>query len=186
MTDDIAPLPLASWTHTPESIPEAGVKAERRATAEELAAITSALNILGAEEVVFAYGIKNAGGGAYRLSGRLSAKLVQACVVTLEPVAARIAEDVRVEFRPDEQTRRRAVDVLDEPMDLSADFERDEDIEPITGGRMEIGRIVFETLASALDLYPRKEGAVLDWKEPSGDPVKVSPFAALAKLKGKT
>ena len=52
---------------------------------------------------------------------------------------------------------------------------------------MNVGRVVFETLASAIDLYPRKDGAAFDWRAPEPDKAGVvSPFAALAKLKNKS
>ena len=60
------------------------------------------------------------------------------------------------------------------------------DIEPLEGHEIAIGRIVFETLAAALDPYPRKGDASFNWTEPDNpDEKKTSPFAVLAKLKGK-
>jgi len=178
--------PLASWSHTPESIPQGGLETKRAASADELKAIAGVLDLLALEALTVEYRIRNAGGGVYRLTGRLKAQAVQACVVTLEPVHGDIDETFEVEFQPEERTRKPVAAADDEGEDLSADFESEIDKEPITGGRMEVGRVVFETLASAIDPYPRKAGAAFDWKAPEADKAgTVSPFAALAKLKNK-
>lgn len=178
--------PLASWSHTPESIPQGGLETERAASADERTAVAGMLELVALDRLTVGYRIKNAGGGVYRLTGRLKAQVEQACVVTLEPVNGDIDETFEVEFRPEERTRKPVGAEDEEGADLSADFESDVDVEPITGGRMEVGRVVFETLASAIDPYPRKAGAAFDWKAPDADKTgTVSPFAALAKLKNK-
>ena len=50
---------------------------------------------------------------------------------------------------------------------------------------IDVGRVVFETLSAALDPYPRKNGASLEWQDPeSAEGVGASgPFGALKKLK---
>lgn len=191
MTDAPHDLPLASWTHTPESIPQGGLKTARVASADDLNAMAAALDLPSIDVLSFDYTIKNAGGGTYRLTGRLTAKVVQSCVVTLEPVPGGIGEDIQVEFRPDERphrtTKARGADAEAEEEPLDVDFESDVDLEPITDGKMDIGRIVFETLASALDPYPRKDDAAFDWKSTDdGKTAAPNPFAALAKLKNKS
>lgn len=183
------PLPLRGWTHTPESIPQGGLKMARVATADERKEIAAQLEILSLEAFSFDYAIKNVGGGTYRLTGRLAADVAQSCVVTLEPIASLIEETVEVEFQPDERAPRTAKvhegDGEDEALDV--DFESDVDIEPITDGRMDVGRIAFETFAAGLDPYPRKPGAAFDWKQSDdAKPGANNPFAALAKLKNKT
>lgn len=189
MTDDPA-IPLAAWNHTPESIPQGGLKTRRTAAADELNALTKALDLVSVDALALDYAIKNAGAGVYRLTGRLTAKVVQSCVVSLEPVPGDIDEELQVEFRPDARSMLRHAKAdagADEVEDLAVDFESDVDVEPITDGRMEVGRIAFETLAAALDPYPRAPGAALDWKdEKEPQPSTVSPFAALAKLKNKS
>jgi len=62
--------------------------------------------------------------------------------------------------------------------------------EPIVAGQIAVGRVVFESLAAALEPYPRKPGAVLDWQAPlpadAAATTATSPFAVLANLKTKS
>ena len=102
--------------------------------------------------------IRALGAGRYRLAGTLRARLTQACVATLEPLPQTIEEEFEVQFWPRERCRRRAtteVEVSSVP-----------DVEPIEHGTIEVGRVVFETLSAALDPYPRKSGATLEWQDP--------------------
>ena len=58
--------------------------------------------------------------------------------------------------------------------------------EPIVGGRIDLGRVAYEALATSLDPYPKREGASFDWsqEEPGEAPGgKTGPFAGLAALK---
>ncbi|HUD50242.1 DUF177 domain-containing protein [Parvibaculum sp.] len=121
------------------------------------------------------------------LEGRFEADVVQACVVTLEPVPSRLAERFKVHFLP--------ADMLEEAAggpgaerEIIIDTESDEPPEPFEAGHIDVGEMIAEQLALALDPYPRKEGVSLD--EPladqaEADEVKPNPFAALEKLKKK-
>src|SRR3972149_470610 len=59
--------------------------------------------------------------------------------------------------------------------------------EPIAGGEIDLGPIIYEPLATALDPYPKREGARFQWSqggaEGQGEEGGKGPFAALAKLK---
>jgi len=56
-------------------------------------------------------------------------------------------------------------------------------------GQIAVGRVVFESLAAAIDPFPRKPGATLDLQQsPSADAADdkpANPFAVLANLKPK-
>jgi hypothetical protein len=58
--------------------------------------------------------------------------------------------------------------------------------EPIVGGKIDAGRIVFESLAAAIDPYPRLPDAEFEGplSAPEGGKPE-SPFAVLASLKHK-
>jgi hypothetical protein len=66
------------------------------------------------------------------------------------------------------------LDVHDEP-----------DLEPIVAGRIQVGRVLFECLAGAIDLFPRKPGATFEVPEEGTQAGAEGPFASLAKIKRK-
>lgn len=115
-------------------------------------------------------------GADVRVTGTLSADVVQDCVVTLEPVAGKIHETFSVLYsqHPDEPP---------EDLDLAA---AEEAPELLLGEDIDLGEVAVEQLALLIDPYPRLPGAV--FKGPVEGPAvppeaKVSPFAILAKLK---
>lgn len=114
-----------------------------------------------------------------RVAGHISASLVQACVVTLEPIPAEIAEDLELDF---------SETPADPAVEMDLDAEAADGPEPILGGRIDLGEVAAEQLGLALAPYPRKEGAAVpaEWRaDPASEPVseaKVNPFSELAKL----
>jgi uncharacterized metal-binding protein YceD (DUF177 family) len=105
--------------------------------------------------------------GAVRAEGRLDAAVVQTCVVTLEPVAQRVEEAVALRLLP---AGREPRDEADEPDEIATQ-----------GGVADLGEVVAEQLALALDPYPRAPGAVLPAE---ASDLSSHPMAALAKLRG--
>jgi len=167
------------WTHGTAELGELGRSETRHASADELTALASALEILSCERLYARYEIAALGQGRFRLSGELEADVTQACVVTLDPVPGHIHEHFAVEFWPKQEPPS---DAAGERAILTG-----ADVEPIEGGRIDAGRIVFEHLSAALDPYPRKPGAEFRWDEAQGEagaPAE-SPFSVLAKLKEK-
>jgi uncharacterized metal-binding protein YceD (DUF177 family) len=167
------------WTHNVADIPAGGLKREREASESERREIAQALGLLALDRVSARYRIAPIGGGTYRLSGTIGGDVVQACVVSLEPVEGKVDAAFDVEFRPhlragqsDEKTEADA-SILDAP-----------EVEKIERGAINAGRIVFETLASSLNPYPRRPDATFEWQDPTaGDSEKINPFGALAKLR---
>jgi uncharacterized metal-binding protein YceD (DUF177 family) len=165
------------WTHLATDIPSQGLACDRVATEKERAAIAAGLDLLSLDELSAKYRIQAVADGGYRLTGSLVAKVVQACVVSVEPIASELKEPVEAEFRaaPRQQSDTGEQSVLE-----------GSDVEVMEQGRIEAGRIIFETLSGALDPYPRKEGASFGWRDPAEqNPEKISPFAVLSKLKDK-
>jgi uncharacterized metal-binding protein YceD (DUF177 family) len=173
MIDPSAPLPL-DWTVETAAIPERGLKGSRTATDTERAALADALGLLSCDALEATYQIRSLSDGVYLLEGGIDAAVTQACVITLEPVAGRVAEAFSVEFR-----REVADDVAEEEAEiLSAP-----DVEPIENDRIAVGRIVYEALSAGLDPYPRKEDAAFEWTDPKLAEGAGNPFAVLKKLK---
>ncbi len=94
-----------------------------------------------------------AGHGRYRLAGKVTAQLTQNCVVTLDPIAQNVEGSFDVQFWPPGK--------LPESGEEEVEALNAAEIEPIEHGRIDAGRIVFETLSASVDPYPRKPGAAL-------------------------
>lgn len=165
------------WSHRVSEVPEAGLNITRQATAPECAQIAEELDLLGCEALKAEFVLMPIGAGRYRMSGTLTARVTQSCVVTLEPVAQTIKEPFDLEFWPAgslPEMGEEEVEALALP-----------DVEPIEHGWIQDGRVILELLASSLDPYPRKAGASLAWQDKADDAggEAANPFAALKKLK---
>ncbi len=117
-------------------------------------------------------------GGLARVTGHLSAEVVQTCVISLEPFAARVEEDFELLF---------GGEAGQEEAEVVIEMGEEEPPEPIRGGAIDIGEAVAEQLALALDPFPRKPGVAFDGYSvggaPEQDAERPNPFAKLAQLK---
>ena len=121
-------------------------------------------------------------GDTVHARGSLNAQVTQSCVATGEPVAATIAEEFDIEFRPEPVAA-----TPDEEVELS---EGELDVVFYAGGAVDLGEAVAETLSLALDPFPRAPEAETALREvgvKSEEEAKAesSPFAGLAALKDK-
>ena len=170
MTDE----PLAGWSEATPTIGSRGLERARTATEAEKAEIVAALSLVSLSRLEVTYRIRRLGDERYQLSGRLRAGLEQACVVTCEPVAAELDEPFDVEYRAGSSEHRPSA--LDDEIEVLSAPE----IEPLMGGTIDVGRIVFETLAAALPAYPRRPDAKLETDESRPAAPAPGPFAALS------
>jgi uncharacterized metal-binding protein YceD (DUF177 family) len=119
--------------------------------------------------------------GGLRAQGRLVADIVQPSVVTFEPVIQHIDEAVDRVFLPQDQAHKPTPS-----SEIFVDLEDEDFPDHIDGPEVDLSALLIETLALAIDPYPRLPGEGLDSigvdlaDEPSG------PFAALTKLKKST
>lgn len=173
------PVAVLGWAHDVAEIGSQGLAMDRVADADERQRISQALDLKGCDRLSARYRIKPIAGGGYRLSGDLVADVVQACVVTLEPVPAHLEVPFDVEYWPRAQQDEEAAN--EEISALGA-----AEIEPLVDNRIDAGRIVFEQLAASLDPYPRKDGEEIgEITAGGGDRRRDNPFAVLEKLKRK-
>jgi uncharacterized metal-binding protein YceD (DUF177 family) len=158
-------------------LPAQGRRHDISADAAERKRVAGRLALLDLPKLDASFVAKPLGAGAVEVSGRLSADVVQQCVVSLEPLPSRIDQDVRVTF-----SREADADTGAE-LELSPD---EDTPEIIVDGQVDLGEIAVEQLALHLDPYPRAANARFDpiaVGVGGGDSATVSPFAALAKLK---
>lgn len=126
-------------------------------------------------------------GGQIVVEGRLKGRIVQACVLTLDPVTQDLDDTFRVVFKRD------MADDLDPESGEAVLSAQADAPEPLEGNMLDVGEIVAEQLSLAADPYPRRPGAKLEDVLPKprsggrkGPPEqRRHPFAGLAALKDK-
>ena len=117
----------------------------------ECAALATRDGILSVFRLQATADLERTGAGA-RARGHLVADVVQSCVVTLEPVEARIDQRFEVEFMP--QDGAKSV----ENSDAAGHSALDGDVAPIRDGVFDLGAVVAEYFSLGIDPYPRKPG----------------------------
>ena len=108
------------------------------------------------------------------VQGELRAKVVQTCVVTLEPFPVEIVEGIDVRYEP--QGAPPAPDAG------FASLAESDPPDPIVDGKVDLGALAGEYLALGLDPYPRKPGASLPPEFAAQAPAVPSPFAGLKEV----
>jgi uncharacterized metal-binding protein YceD (DUF177 family) len=151
------------------AVSEAGRHLHLVADAQTRAAVATLAGLVGLLRLEASFDVTRRGRSGLHVVGRVSATVIQTCVVTLEPLENEVDEDIDIAFSPaaassfDEHVGEVEVPLEDAP-------------EPLIGGAIDT-----EFLVLGLDPYPRKPDAVLELP-PSGEEA-ANPFAALAGLK---
>jgi hypothetical protein len=147
------------------NLPEAGQHLRLEATSAECAALAARLGLLALHALTAELRLRGESAGGIRVDGHIEASLEQACVVSLEPVAQRVRDAFTLRILPEGQ-------IPSEDPDSEDEVECD-------NGIAELGEVMAQLLALALDPYPRLEGAQLP--EHGADDGPRGPFAALAR-----
>jgi uncharacterized metal-binding protein YceD (DUF177 family) len=148
---------------------EAGRDEVLEASEAERAALAARLGIPGIESLRVDMRLVPDADGAILARGRLAARVVQDCVVTLDPVEQSIAEDFALRFLPPGREPADGPEELDE-------------IPSAADGTVDLGEAMAEQLALALDPYPRAPDAALP---EAAQEAAASPFAGLAALRDR-
>lgn len=119
--------------------------------------------------------------GGMRVTGHLTATVTQPSVVTLEPVVQQIAEPIDRVFLPAGDKTRAGPGHAE----VFVDIEGEDVPDHFEGNEADMSDLIIETLALAVDLYPRGEGESLDDLGLKPDLAEDHPFAALSALKPK-
>ena len=121
-----------------------------------------------------------------RVTGHFNGHLVQNCVVSLEPVETQIEDEFVAFFVP--ETSRLAKKDTTTDNEIIIDIEADDAPDIYSGNSIDLGEIVAEYAAMAIDPYPKREGAMIEQKFTEPADIKddtPSPFAALSSIKDK-
>jgi Large ribosomal RNA subunit accumulation protein YceD len=171
--EKIAPLP---W-HVPvalDDVPEEGQHFDLAADAETRAAVARMAGLRDLPRFEASFDLSRRGRAGLHVAGRVSATAGQTCVVTLEPLANEVTEDIDLLFEPPPA-------MPEEAEGDAPERSLDDATEPLLDGKVDLGALATEFLILGLDPYPRKPGAV--FQPPADAGPDEGPFAALGVLK---
>ena len=143
---------MSGWSYLVrlEAIPSGGRDEALEAGAAERAAVAEALGLLALDGLSAEAELRRLGDDEVRARGRVRARVTQACAVTDESVPADLDEPFDILFRPAPAA------APDQEIELSAG---ECDVVFHEGGAVDLGAAAMDTLALALDPYPRAPGA---------------------------
>jgi uncharacterized metal-binding protein YceD (DUF177 family) len=157
-----------------EDIPDGGLHLAIEAPAATRVAVAELAEVRDLPRFSAVFDLTRQGGGVH-VSGQVSARVGQTCVVTLEPIESAVEEAVDLTFAPASGTQS-------EPKSArKRSHGGDEPPEPLLNGRIDLGALATEFLILGIDPYPRKPGAQFAPLKP--DDAGEQPFAALQTLK---
>lgn len=178
-----------------ENVGSAPFKIEFEANEAARKALAARFEVLSVEKIVGNATLKREMDGlTIYVAGQFVADVVQACVVTLEPVPQHIEEEFEAWFL-DETTvtsfarakRKRqsgrelhSADADDEIEENPMPDEQD-DPEPIEGGVIDVGEVVAQHVSLALEPFPHSKEAKLEG--PMGDEADLTPESPFSVLK---
>jgi hypothetical protein len=158
-----------------DALPTEGQTVTIEANSAEREALAAFLKLPSIESLVASFTLVRSQSVGVRVTGAVHGELTQVCVVSLEPFAATVDEDIDLRFAPrrdDGAARRAAAEAGTFSM---ADVGEPD---PIIDGKIDLGALAAEFFALGLDPYPRKPG--VSFRPPEEPEATVSPFSALA------
>lgn len=164
-----------------DAMPAAGREIVLATDADERAELARLLGV-SSVEMVHARLLAVKFRGGFRVTGDLTATVVQPSVITLEPLTQQVAEPIDRVFLPGKE-RDYAGPANAE---IFVDLEGDDLPDHFEGNEADLTDLIIETLALGIDLYPRGAGEAVEKLGIELAPPEVSPFAALEALKKKS
>ncbi|WP_026870456.1 YceD family protein [Inquilinus limosus] len=166
----MTPTPEFSRMVGVNTLPRGGRTIAIEADEAERAALARRFDLLALDELSARFTLTPGRGDTVVVAGTLNAAVVQRCVVTLDPVPATVEDEVEAVFA--DAAGRDEAEVEVDP--LAAE------VEPMVGGRIDLGELAAQHLSLALDPYPRSPDAPEPVDEPAeGEAETRRPFAVL-------
>lgn len=166
-------------------LPPDGLTVNVVASVADCRALADFMDLPSIDRLTAEYLVRSWGKSGLIVTGKVVADVIQTCVVSLEPVPEHIEEPVEVKFMLPADLER-YIRKQEEAGEIDLDGEAVDQPDEFDGQSIDLGLLTMEFLALGLDPYPRKPGVVFDPAAFGVGPApdeKVSPFAALAKLK---
>jgi hypothetical protein len=160
-----------------DSMPRTGRDLDLTVDKPERDALAAELEIVAIDRLqVKLHAVKFRGG--IRVTGRLTGIIVQQSVVTFEPITQEIGEPIDRVFLPGGEKDFAGP----ANAEIFVDLEGEDVPDHFEGNEADLSDLIVETLALAIDPYPRAPGESLDALGLPTKDEEPSPFAALKKL----
>jgi uncharacterized metal-binding protein YceD (DUF177 family) len=183
---DIAAASPVSRPVVVSVLPATGHPVRIEADDNQRAALAEAHGLVSVDEFIADLDARRWRKDGVRIQGTVKARIVQECIVTLEPVEAELDIEIDTVFVPEGSRLARP---LDDDGALIVDAEGPDTPEIFEGGEIDVGAVAEEFFELAIDPYPRKPGAELGETADSGadeaETEAENPFAKLAGLRDK-
>lgn len=142
------------------------------ADAVERKALAGRFGLIAIEQLAGVFALRREAAGV-RVQGRVTAMVTQACSVTAAPLPASVDEAVDLLFAPQPADGGDEIELSDDSIDVVFH----------DGGAIDLGETAAETMALALDPFPRGPGADAALKDAGVlSEGEAGPFGALAAL----
>ncbi|MGV8832079.1 MAG: YceD family protein [Devosia sp.] len=163
-----------------DRLPAAGRSIKIAADETARAELAKILKVVAVEAVEATLSVTPLRGGI-RALGHLTARIVQASVVSFEPVSQDIDEAIDRVFLPESTGHTPTPG-----SEVFVDLEDDDFPDQLDGPELDLSALLIETIALAIEPYPRLPGESLESLGLKDDGLASGPFAALTKLKKST
>jgi uncharacterized metal-binding protein YceD (DUF177 family) len=130
-----------------------------RANEDECAAVAGRLDLQSVADLRAEVSMRRTAVGLVRLNVDFSANVVQSCVVTLEAVAATVADRFSVLCDGAQKRGKKGSDAEEE---VFVDPFGEDPVEPLVDGCIDLGELVTQHLSLSLDPYPHAPGIEAD------------------------
>lgn len=147
------------------------LRAEIEASPEERRRLARRFGLVTLDRLAAVVTLTRESGGRVRLDASFEAEFAQDCVVSLEPVAGRVASGFALVYGPAE----------DAPAELDVEVEGPV-FEPLDGETIDVAEAVAQELSLALPEFPRLPDAEIEPLADAEIEDEDGPFAGLAKL----
>ena len=162
-------------------LPRKGVRVTIDADADQRAALAATHGLMSVDDFRADLDVTAWKKGGVKVEGRVVARIVQECVVTLEPVEETIDEAVSGLFVP--EGSKLALPKRSAEGEILLDAEGEDGPELFSGDTVDVGQLAEEFFALGINPYPRRAGVAVNT---DGDDEKRGPlYEKLQALKKK-
>lgn len=161
------PLSPVSFRVNVAHLPQKGMPVEIEADADQRQALAAEHGLLSVETWHAKLLVEPWKRNGVKVSGRVEAMITQECVVTLEPLEARISEEVSGLFFPEDSKLGRLG--FHDKGEIHLDVDGPDSPETFSGDFIDVGAFAEEFFGLAIGPYPRKPGIALTTSEDGGD-----------------